>query len=246
MNNAKTILQMVSVVVELTNTPMTDLAKAAMVEDLLSYDFKSVEQALLRCRREVQRGRFTLAEVINRIDDGRPGPDEAWAEICKGEDDTLVWCEEMAEARGIVAELIAQGDKVAARMAFKEAYARLLVTARSERRPAKFTVSLGHDKSRHALALAEAVRRGLLPLAQVEQYHRHLLPQIARLAGVTDHPLLAAPDVDGLRRLGNAVKQLTDKRVVPDEPLTDEERDEGHRRLSELSAKLGKKVRRDE
>src|SRR5580698_52249 len=57
--------------------------------------------------------------------DGRPGPEEAWAKMPKGkrmEDDSIVWCEEEQIAYGACRSLLVGGDQIGARMAFKERY----------------------------------------------------------------------------------------------------------------------------
>src|SRR5262249_26427399 len=57
--------------------------------------------------------------------DGRPGPEEAWARMPKGdrtEDDTIVWCEEEQAAYNACRPLLLDGDLIGARMAFKESY----------------------------------------------------------------------------------------------------------------------------
>jgi hypothetical protein len=145
---------------ELCGTSLTQAAAEMLLDDLSSYDPKSVIAALSRCRREL-KGRLNLADIIARIDDGRPGAEEAWAALPHDEATSVVWTDEMSQAWGVCSGLIANGDMVAARMAFRETYQRLVTDARNERRPAKWTVSLGHDVQgrKSALLMAVAKRR---------------------------------------------------------------------------------------
>lgn len=102
-----------------------------------------------------------ILEIIELIKpDGRPGADEAWAMIPRDEYASVVMTEEMAEALHIAQPLLDEGDQVAARMAFKEAYARIVDAAKRDGRPVKWFPSLGQDKEGREAVLAEAVRLG--------------------------------------------------------------------------------------
>lgn len=68
--------------------------------------------------------------------------------------------------------ILSIGDKVGARMAFIEAYTKLIEAAKSEGKPATYQVSLGYSPERRQTAIAEAVKKGLLEAPKVE----HLLP----------------------------------------------------------------------
>ena len=127
--------------------------------DLSEYPEAAVLAALTRCRREVT-GKLTLAAVIARIDDGRPGPDEAWAMIPRTEDETVVWTDEMAQAWGAAQPLLVAGDAVAARMTFREAYTRIVTKARSERKFPTWFASLGLDKNGREGPIRDAITKG--------------------------------------------------------------------------------------
>ena len=99
--------------------------------------------------------------------DGRPGPEEAWARMPKGErmeDETIVWCEEEQAAYHACRPLLLAGDQIGARMAFKERYERELSLARSKEIPVRWTVSAGYDMERRLTALAMAVQEKRLSL----------------------------------------------------------------------------------
>ena len=100
-----------------------------------------------------------LAQIEGRMaDDGRPGPAEAWAKSVRAADEgaTVVWTEEMAQAWGVAAPLMANGDDVGACMAFRESYSRMVDEARRARRVAVWSASLGFDADRRKEALSDA------------------------------------------------------------------------------------------
>lgn len=177
------LIQAVAATAELCGTTMSQPAAELLVADLSSFDERAVLVALSKCRREV-KGRLTVAEILSRIDDGRPGVEEAWAMLPRDEDSTTVWTAEMAEAWGLVREMIAEGETVAARMAFKEAYQRLVNASREARQPAKWSVSLGHDVNGRKGALLMAVAQKRI----TAEYACALLPNFA---GEQEMPLLA-------------------------------------------------------
>lgn len=147
-------------------------AKAMFFRALGAYDLSDVRAALDAHVRDPQRGRFapTPADVIAQLqgaaeDDGRPGAEEAWATALQGCDEaaSIVWTAETAEAWGIARHVLAIGDEVGARMAFRETYERLVGEARAARRSVEWAVSLGFDPQQRAAAIAQAVAAGRLP-----------------------------------------------------------------------------------
>lgn len=132
---------------------------------LSSYEFSDVEQAFGRYLKSAE-GRFSPkpASIISIIDamrpDGRPGADEAWAMIPKDEYTSAVTSDEMMQALGVAQPLIDDGDNIAARMAFKDAYVRIVENNKRNGIKPVWTPSLGHDKEGREAAMAEAVRLG--------------------------------------------------------------------------------------
>lgn len=157
------IAKAVIVTAEVMGHDLTPLAAREMARELASYPPAAVAGALRRCQRELS-SRLTLAAVLQRIDDGHPGPEEAWALCPRDEGATVVWTDEIAEAFGVARPLLASGDDIAARMAFKESYGRLLQQARSERRAAKWLPSFGHSMAGRAEPIMLAVDKGRLSL----------------------------------------------------------------------------------
>lgn len=186
------LIQAIAVTAELCGRSFTAAAASVFVDDLSAYPEHQVLGALRRCRREV-RGVLTVQDVISRLDDGRPGAEEAWAMIPKDESGSVVWSSEMAEAYGIAAPLLAEGDTIAARMAFREAYARLVAAARDAGRPVDWFPSLGSDPLQRDAAIERAVLAG-----------RMLIGHAAAIA-----PRLDAAAEEIRRIVGQAVQRIS-------------------------------------
>ncbi len=140
-----------------------------MVGDLAEYSVDAINNALTKCRREV-KGRFNLAEIINRIDsdDGRLSANEAWALACSLQDEAAsgACTNEIMAALDISKDC---HDQVAARMAFIEAYKRIIDIARNEGKPSQWFMSLGHDKAGRVPAIEKAVAAGRISQDRAQQ-----------------------------------------------------------------------------
>ncbi len=101
--------------------------------------------------------------------------------IPKDEGGSVVWSDEMAKAFGAAAGLLAEGDKIGARMAFKETYANAVQKARDDAIPGKWTPSYGWDKSGRVAALREAQERGRLPHDKAVAMIEKIAPESAQL-----------------------------------------------------------------
>lgn len=154
---------------------LTEAAVQILAMDLADYPTRGVLGALARCRKEL-RTFPTVADIIARIEDGRPGAEEAWAMLPKDEGSSVVWTREMAEAFGVVRHMVGV-DPIAARMAFKETYSKLLVEARSERRPIAWLPSFGRDVSSREAAIQEAVDKRRLLLGQAQAFLPSAVPR---------------------------------------------------------------------
>lgn len=175
------LIQAIAVTAELTGTQLSEAAAEVMANDLAQYPEHQVLKALVRCRREL-KGRLTIADVVTRLDDGRPGAEEAWAMIPRAESATCVWTEEMAAAYGVASPLLNAGEDIPARMAFKEKYLSLVAASRDARIPVRWIPSLGFDPNGREAPLEEAVRLGRI----THQHAITLLPSIAI------HPTISA------------------------------------------------------
>lgn len=163
--------------------------------------------------------------------DGRPSGDEAWAIALLSQDeaDTVVWTQEIAEAFSICSTVLRGGDEVGARMAFKDAYNRMVSEARIAGRPARWSASLGWDMAKREIAVTKAANAGLLPAPSV----RALLPNYSN---ATTEPE-ACPDglakvKEELAKLQAGWKEAADRRAE----AAQADRDAVAARKSELSA----------
>lgn len=164
MNNILKVLQLMG---QMHDKKITEDAAKLMIFDLEVYEEVKVLKALNLCRSELPRFP-TIADIIARIDDGRPGSEEAWSLLPKREEDSCVWTEEMREVFEDVRSLI-QEDLVAARMAFKEIYPKVLSRARSEGKKVKWSVTLGQDSSGHEKVLIAAIEKNRISFEEANR-----------------------------------------------------------------------------
>lgn len=170
-----------------------------------------------------------------RLMDGRPDENEAWAVALTSQDEaeTVVWTDEMAGAFNLARPLLETGDEIGARMAFKDAYKRLVGDARTANRQANWSVSAGWDAGRRQVAVQKATVAGLLAGPQ---------PHLA-LPNETDLPP-AKPE--GLQKLKETLAQLNctsaqasaecDARLAEQEAAEQARRDEIDRKVREYLA----------
>lgn len=152
--------------------PMSGTARAMYFRALRKYTIEQVRFGFDAHMRDAKQGRFMPmpADVIAQIEgqmvnDGRPGPEEAWATGLRSSDEneTVIWTRETSRAMEVARVILDRGDEVGARMAFKEAYSRLVEDARSVRDPVCWVVSYGFDTERRNRAISDAVSIGRLP-----------------------------------------------------------------------------------
>jgi hypothetical protein len=137
---------------------------AMFLETLDQYGDEAVSKAIDRCSREC-KGWIAPSDVIQRIDDGRPGPDEAWALCPTSEAESTVWTEEIAQAFETVRLM---RDRIAARRSFIETYSRVVAEARASGFKVKWVPSLGNDPSWREKAITDAVAHGRLSRKRAE------------------------------------------------------------------------------
>ena len=153
-----TLEEAVTISYELVGQKMSDLALATVVNDLRSYPLPHVREALARVHRQGKR--FAFVDILDQMPGGHPNGEEAWAIVaaCLGnEDATVVWTDQMSGAFGVVRDM--GDDQVAARMAFKEVYQRLVSNARDQGIGPQWRVSLGHDSRQREHVLIDAVQK---------------------------------------------------------------------------------------
>lgn len=138
-----------------------------------------------------------------KLMDGRPEENEAWALSIASQDEreTVVWTVEMSQAFAIALPMLNGGDEIGARMAFKDAYSRLVAAARAANRPAEWSVSEGWDGELRQIAVSKAAAVGLLPAPPAHLMIESNLPP-------------AKPE--GLKRLMEELAKLEDPNAKAD------------------------------
>lgn len=219
---------------------------------LSAFSDEQIAVALDRVVRECEW--LTFAAIIERVPDGRPEPETAWATCPKSEEDSVVWTFEMSAAFGVAR--LHGGNEIAGRMAFLEAYKSEVAKARLELRPVRWSFSAGSDKADRVRALAEAVTAGRmegkhaislageqtneLRLALPETERKKLLllegdgPEVARLP----------ENLRGFAALRDALpRSLTEtKRRIE---MTDEERAEHAKRVREQASAIAHRAEQE-
>lgn len=155
---------------------LTAEAKAIFFATIAEHPIVDVRRAVFAHLKDPVNGRFPVqpSHIEAQIaaakgGDGRPGADEAWALALRSVDErsTVVWTTEAFEAFQIARSVLEGGDEVGARMAFKDAYNRLVAQARVARRAAAWQPSLGWDADEREKALREAVVQNRLAAPMV-------------------------------------------------------------------------------
>jgi len=159
-------------VLKVMNGPAWERAHLAYYTAFLSKVGDDVADKLLDRVITTMKFRPSVAELVELLqqNDGRPGPEEAWSMCPRGEEETVVWTEEMAYAMSAATPLLEEGDRIAARKAFMEKYAQLVKEARAQGRPVKWEVSLGMDRNARRPVLERAVAEGKIPIAAAQKY----------------------------------------------------------------------------
>jgi hypothetical protein len=204
---------------ELMGKQLSPVALAMMVNDLKEYPIGLINTALSNVRKGTKP--FSLGSIISEIEtlkpDGRLGADEAWALYPHDEATTAVITNEIAEAMQIAYPILQEGDKVGARMAFKEAYTRIVTKNKADGLKPKWFPSIGTDK----------------------EGREHILKQSVQLGRLTqDHAtsLLPAPIHSSIANAISEVKFLTSKDIE----FTDEQKAKARDRVAEIKAMLAK------
>lgn len=203
---------------------------------LSKYEIHQVEAAFSS---HLQTSRFmpTIAEIVERIEmmsgqAARPGPDEAWAMIPKDEQSSQVVTQEMLGAYGVAAHMIHDGDLIAARMAFKDAYTRLCEESKTKGRPVEWVLSRGWDKETLGQAVSEAVRLGRMTPEKAAPYLAEIGYQAPMIAGLLE-------GTKGTRDEGKAREFLSKlKATLTPPPTRDTDTDAIRREVDEKDRRM--------
>ena len=185
-------------------------------EALKHRELADIKVAINKHVQDAERGRFfpLPADVSAQLPAERSlwiGADEAWAMCPKDDQVSAAVFVEMMQALDVANPLIADGDMIAARMAFRSAYERIVGEAKTEGRKPKWFPSLGEDKAGRHSAQVKAVEMTNLAL-----------PAAERLS-------LPKQEVDGCVGLEYLTSEAHKHQEV---------NEDGRRMLSELKAKL--------
>lgn len=150
--------------------PLNTQAKAVFFRAMAKYPIEVVSAAVQAHLLDPAAGQYAMQPAhlmaqIEKMGDGRPGVEEAWAIALtsRDESETVVWTQECAEAFAICQPVLQSGDEVGARMAFKEAYSRLVGASKRANEPVRWSASIGWDMRKREAALTKAATAGLLP-----------------------------------------------------------------------------------
>ena len=183
---------------EVCGSQLSENAQAIMADELDAYGFEDVTKALKRVMRE-HTGRLSLAAIIERLDEAKGmGVDAAWELAVR----SRIWDE---QATLVIPRAIIQawphaiwgaGDKVGARMAFKDAYPQRLAEMGDE-----VFVSLGWDAEGRQAAIEEAVRNGVITQARADRFRglpaAHERKQIAQSKPTSVADIANGMDLEG-------------------------------------------------
>lgn len=148
-------------------------AKALFFAALADHSIDAVRAAIFAHIKDPVNGKFPIqpSHVIAQLAlvDGRPGADEAWAIALTSRDErmTVVWTTEAFDAFQIARPVLDAEDETGARMAFKDAYTRLVGNARRAGRPVSWQPSLGWDGQVREKVLRAAVAANQLAAPMV-------------------------------------------------------------------------------
>jgi hypothetical protein len=140
-------------------------------EDFEDYSFDVISKAL-KLHRKQNKFAPTSADIIEIISNYSKskhiGAEEAWSIALQSFDERLpiVLTKEILSAKAAVQGIYDSGDSIGARMAFKEAYNRILLTANE----VKWFVTQGDDKSLTESCVKQAIAMGRLPIGTEERY----------------------------------------------------------------------------
>ena len=161
-------------------------ALVLLVDDLAAYPLQAVLEALSSVRRE-GAPRLTLKAIMDRLGHGLSHirGNAAWAVALPAEDErnSIVWTREMQRAWGVALPLVQNGDMIAARMAFLEAYEQFCAEARNAGRAPEVVMSRGWDATTTAAAIDRARGAGLLTVADAEGMAVSIGPAVPHLQG---------------------------------------------------------------
>lgn len=224
---------MLDAVYSLHNKTLNSVARGLFFRAMSNFSLADFRRALDAHVCDPHRGQYAPkpADLIAQLDaslaaDDRPGAEEAWALALTSRDEaaTVVWTEETAQAFAICRPVLETGDEVGARMAFKDAYNRLVLAARRAGRLPQWRASLGWDMAQRESVLTRALEQQRLPAPQA----RVLLPAPAQDDGVSS---------DTVRQNLKRLRQLVATMVSPSERMRKAQEQEAAKQRAEVAGR---------
>lgn len=223
--------------------------KVAMMElDLRKYTTEEINAAWTAYRaRPANLKMPTAAQLRGYLQDGHPSVNEAFSMLPKGEDESVVWSEEMRTAWSNAAAMIEGGTASSAFFAFKDAYEQAVDEARLAGRRPRWSCSFGRDHSGREQAVLRAIEKKRINLETASS----MLPEIeynpsfVRMLGAGAKNVLQI-DHKGVAKISEAIAQANLKKeepipqiewkpLTPDPPMDPERR----RMIEEQFKKIG-------
>jgi len=202
----KQTLKNLTVVLEMAGQDMSAAAMTMIVHELSGFEFNAVQEALRKCARECKY-KITLAEIISRIDDGRPSPEKAWQEVQHlTEYDAAVLTSEQNQAFCMVSTSMIDGDtsaRITAKQTFIKEYEKLCQQSRDRGDAIKYFLARANGDYEGIKALEAvnlAVNAGMLPKPQAAK----LLPEYK--AEIMQIPLLE--NSEGKEKINKAISEV--------------------------------------
>lgn len=151
---------------------LSEAALTVMARGLEKYPREQLARAFERCTQEC-KGHVALADIILRIDDGRPSAEEAWTRMPFDEDDSAWMTDEMRACF----EFTQGRDLIAGRVAFVKAYNRAVQQARAAGTPVGWQFSGGGNLEQRLERIREGVQRGLISLEKARKWDARVDPE---------------------------------------------------------------------
>lgn len=162
MSNAKLVAKFLMDDAEYYGQQINAAQLKMWVEDLSDLTPEEVLRGIRQNQKDETRNFPSKPAQIRSAVYNFPSSEEAWALIRHDEESSFVWCHEIAEAYAEVRHLVTGGDKISARMAFKDSYEKKIALAKNLKKRPQWFASLGSSKIGRDEALLDAIQKGRL------------------------------------------------------------------------------------
>jgi len=173
---------------QLYGQKLTPLAGQVWWNACAAHEMRNVRQAILQWCANPDTGKWAPkpADIAGMLQKGaaaageeeapRIAGNEAWGIAVEAQDEgqTVVWTNEIADAFDCAQPVFREGDKIGARMAFLDAYARIVATNKKAGIAPQVLISRGWEHEKYLIALQKPLARFLL--AQDQNLRHALLP----------------------------------------------------------------------